>query len=94
MGKPLSLEKNTMEISLEISMYPLNEEYKQQILAFIDGLNSYENLEVITNPMSTQVFGDFEEVMHAFTIETKKVFTDISRVMMVTKIFNHNLLDA
>lgn len=83
-----------MEISLEISMYPLNQEYKKQILAFIDGLNSYENIEVITNPMSTQVFGEFEDVMSAFTTQTKKAFTDISRVMMVTKIFNHNLLDA
>ena len=46
-----------MRISVEISMYPLKDEYIPGIQAFIDRLNKYPELKVITNTMSTQVFG-------------------------------------
>lgn len=82
-----------MEISLEISLYPLDKNYKKPILNFIELINSYENLIVITNPMSTQVFGEFEIVMKAFQESLKKSFLDESKVVVVTKFFNKNLLE-
>lgn len=46
-------------ISVDISLYPLSHEYKQAILQFIDQLSRVEGLELLRNPMSTQVFGPF-----------------------------------
>lgn len=81
-----------MEISLEISMYPLQQEYKTSILKFIDKLNTFENLEVITNPMSTQIFGEFDTIMEAYTSSMKEVFKEEKSVVMATKFINKNLL--
>ncbi|EKE76615.1 thiamine-binding protein [Gallaecimonas xiamenensis] len=52
-----------MNLSVEISMYPLADDYIPPIQAFIDELNRHPNLKVITNTMSTQVFGPYDEVL-------------------------------
>lgn len=50
-----------MKISIEISLYPLAEEkFKTEIWAFIKRLRLVEGLNVVTNGMSTQVFGDYD----------------------------------
>ena len=52
-----------MNTSVEISYYPLNVEYIPPIKSFIDRLNSYKEISVQTNGMSTQVFGQYFDVM-------------------------------
>ena len=52
-----------MQLSVEISKYPLNENYIPAIQGFIDRLNTHKSITVLTNTMSTQVFGDFDDVM-------------------------------
>ncbi|WP_341501179.1 hypothetical protein [Gallaecimonas sp. GXIMD4217] len=52
-----------MELSVEISMYPLESDYIPPIRDFIDRLNQHPSLRVLTNTMSTQVFGPYQEVM-------------------------------
>ncbi len=42
-----------MNIAVEISMYPLAEEYLPAIQAFIDRVRSNDKLQVLTNTMST-----------------------------------------
>lgn len=54
-----------MQLSVEISKYPLAEDYKGPIQAFIDQLAAEQGLLVITNTMSTQLFGDYDTVMQA-----------------------------
>lgn len=56
-----------MNLLAEISMYPLQEDYLAPIDAFIAALNDYSGLEVTTNRMSTQVFGEFDHVMRAIS---------------------------
>ena len=46
-----------MKTSIDISYYPLNEEYKAPIKKFIKALEENENITVKSNRMSTQVFG-------------------------------------
>src|SRR5690606_16714804 len=45
----------TMILTVEISMYPLQEDYITPIQAFIDKLNTWENLQVSTTATSTLV---------------------------------------
>ena len=78
-----------MKASLEISMYPLSEEnYDQPIEDFIRRLQQYKNLEVRVNMMSTQIFGEYEEIMAALTQEIKTSFEKEPVAIMVMKLLN------
>jgi len=82
-----------MKASIEISYYPLKEEYIAPIQGFIDRLNTYNNIKVLTNTMSTQVFGDYFEVMEILTKEIHKSF-ELPGSIFVIKIINANLNPA
>ena len=51
-----------MNISIEISMYPLQDDFLPVIDRFLEQLHQVKNLKVQTNNMSTQVFGPAEKV--------------------------------
>ena len=77
-----------MKASLEISMYPLDQDYGNMILDFIHRLREYASIEVTTNRMSTQVFGEYDEVMAAVTKEMKVSFEKDETIVMVMKVIN------
>lgn len=54
-----------MDIGVEISLYPLKADYIPSVNEFLKDLSAHPGLKVVTNSMSTQVFGGFEEVMDA-----------------------------
>jgi hypothetical protein len=62
-----------MNIGVEISLYPINADFIPPIQAYIDRINTWPRLRVITNDMSTQVFGAFEDVMPALCVFSMKV---------------------
>ena len=63
-----------MNIAVEISLYPLNADFIPPIQSFIDRLNAHPRLRIVTNDMSTQVFGEFDDVMPAVTAEIRRSF--------------------
>lgn len=79
-----------MKTSVEISYYPLNEEYVPPIRGFIDRINTYNGLTVRTNGMSTQIFGEYDILMEALTKEIKQSFNHPHSVF-VMKIINADL---
>ena len=79
-----------MKTSVDISYYPLQPEFVTPILDFIKRLNEYENIEAVTNGMSTQVFGEYFEVMNAITQEIHKSF-EIPHSVFVLKVINADL---
>ena len=54
-----------MDIGVEISLYPLRQDFVPPIREFLARLNARPHLRVTTNSMSTQVFGAYEDVMEA-----------------------------
>jgi uncharacterized protein YqgV (UPF0045/DUF77 family) len=54
-----------MDIGVEISLYPLKADYIAAVHEFVDRLGAERRLRVVTNSMSTQVFGEFGQVMDA-----------------------------
>ncbi len=58
-----------MRTAVEISMYPLAADYRPLIQAFIDRLNTYAELHVVTNALSTQIWGDLDRVMAILAAE-------------------------
>lgn len=79
-----------MKISIDISYYPLNESYKTPIKAFIASLQGHEGIEVRTNTMSTQVFGDYDEVMDLLRTKMKAAM-DLPHSVFILKVINADL---
>ncbi|HJP39208.1 MAG: YkoF family thiamine/hydroxymethylpyrimidine-binding protein [Gammaproteobacteria bacterium] len=80
-----------MMITVELSMYPLDADYKLAIRAFIHKLSACDGLETVTNQMSTQVRGEFDDVMPAITACLKQGMSDNDKVVFVTKFLNSGL---
>lgn len=51
-----------MNISIDISMYPLHKDFETPIIEFIKRLRE-SDFHVEENGLSTQIFGPFQEVM-------------------------------
>ncbi|MEO0442512.1 MAG: YkoF family thiamine/hydroxymethylpyrimidine-binding protein [Pseudomonadota bacterium] len=77
-----------MNISADLSLYPLQDGYVAPIKAFISSISAYEGLEVQKNRISTQVFGEYDTVMNAIQICLKETFKKEGTFVMVTKILN------
>ncbi|MBX5462122.1 MAG: hypothetical protein IRZ28_13670 [Steroidobacteraceae bacterium] len=75
-----------MDIGVEISLYPLNAEYIPPIQDFIDRLNLAPRLKVVTNSMSTQVFGAYQDVFGALVKEIRKTFEGNDKAVFVMKV--------
>ncbi|MFK5854640.1 MAG: hypothetical protein QM503_00825 [Bacteroidota bacterium] len=79
-----------MNISVDISYYPLKDEFIPPIKNFIQRLNEYDNITANTNGMSTQVFGDYFDVMEILTREIHNSF-ELPHSVFVLKIINADL---
>lgn len=77
-----------MNITAELSLYPLAKDYIATIQAYIDELNSFAGLEVRTHALSTEIFGEFSTVMHAVQSTTQKVFEQDNGIVLVAKYLN------
>ena len=71
-----------MEISAEISKYPLADDYIPYIKGFIDRLNNVEGLTVVGNTMSTQIFGDYDLVMDTLKTEIKNSWEEFGKSIL------------
>ncbi|KKK72708.1 hypothetical protein LCGC14_2901150, partial [marine sediment metagenome] len=74
-----------MKLSVEISKYPLHQDYIPFIQGFIDRLNEYDDLKVITNTLSTQIFGDYDLVMQVLNTEIKRSYEEFGKAIFVCK---------
>ena len=79
-----------MEISVDISMYPLQKEFEVPILAFISQLEKETSVEVVRNELSTQVHGDYKTIMALLETEMFSVFTEIPDSIFVLKFVGNN----
>jgi uncharacterized protein YqgV (UPF0045/DUF77 family) len=75
-----------MRSAVEISMYPLAGDYRPLIQAFIDRLNTYTDLEVVTNALSTQVWGPLDRVMSVLATEMERSATEGPQPIFVMKV--------
>ena len=80
-----------MMITVEMSLYPLDADYKPVIRAFIHELRTHDGIETVTNQMSTQVTGQFDDVMPAVTACIKQSMAANAKVVFVTKFLNTGL---
>ena len=75
-----------MEIGVEISLYPLRHDYIPPIEDVIARLNADARLRVVTNSMSTQVFGDYDALMPTLVRELRATFVANDKAVFVMKL--------
>lgn len=63
-----------MEIGVEISLYPLAEQFAPEIHDFIARLSATGELKVVSGSLSTQVFGEYERVFEVLRRELHATF--------------------
>ena len=82
-----------MKVAVDVSLYPLNEEFIPPIQDVIERLNSHDGIEVLTNRMSTQLRGEYNDVMAALHKEIGTTFERVPKAVFAIKILNNPLGD-
>ncbi|REL35652.1 hypothetical protein [Thalassotalea euphylliae] len=76
-----------MQISIDLSLYPLAQKaYKTEIWAFINALKADAQVKVVSNGMSTQVFGEYDHTLNFVMAEMKKVHQTVGGAVFILKI--------
>jgi len=76
-----------MNVSIDISLYPLHKDYEAPIQDFIKRLRTTE-FNIIENPLSTQVYGDYLEVMDWINKNIYNCFLEEKHCVFILKIIN------
>lgn len=74
-----------MIATIEISMYPLSDQYKQKIIDFIVRIKQNKDIRVEVIGLSTHLVGDYDLMMDVLKKEMRFAFED-GRAMFILKI--------
>lgn len=80
-----------MQVAVDISLYPLDADYIPPIRDVIARLNAHADISVVTNPMATQIRGDYDTVMDALRAEIRTTFEQLPHAIFTIKILNNPL---
>jgi hypothetical protein len=72
-------------------MYPLDKKYKKHIIEFIKKLRLYKSINVISNGISTQIFGEYTNVTTTLNHEIQLAFKNKIPIVFNLKIINYDL---
>ena len=78
-----------MKTSIEITLMPLNDDYKSIIKKFIISLRE-SNFQILENPLSTQIFGELEPTMLMLIEKISNIFSACDGIMVNLKIVKGN----
>lgn len=81
-----------MKISIELTLTPLQDNFEEPIINFIKKLRA-SGMKVIENPLSTQVYGDYDAVMPILLTEIKEAFELINGGLLLMKIVKSDRSD-
>ena len=74
-----------MKVSIELTLTPLSDDFEPTIKNFIKKIRNLD-FEVIENPLSTQIFGEYDTLMTCIQKTIKETFEEESFVMLNMKI--------
>ncbi|PKA82695.1 uncharacterized protein YqgV (UPF0045/DUF77 family) [Ulvibacter sp. MAR_2010_11] len=81
-----------MNISVELTLTPLQDDYEPAIINFIKALRA-SGLTILENPLSTQVYGEYDTVMAVLQKEMKIALEAVERGLLYIKIVKSNRSD-
>ena len=74
-----------MRISVDLTLSPLQNDYEEHVISFIKALRA-SKFTVLENPLSTQIYGEYDELMLFLTEEIKKSFQDVDISVLTMKV--------
>ena len=74
-----------MNISIELTLTPLQDDFETPIINFIKKLRN-SKFTVLENPLSTQIYGDYDGIMKLLTTEVKTAFEKEKNILLTMKI--------
>ncbi|MEP0133618.1 MAG: thiamine-binding protein [Eudoraea sp.] len=74
-----------MNISVELTLTPLQDNYEELIIGFIKKIRA-SGFTVLENPLSTQIYGDYDDIMKLLNNEIKLVLELMENGLMYIKI--------
>lgn len=72
-----------MKATVDISLYPLADTYKETIIEFVQALRKRDGIDVETDGMRTQVIGDYDLVLDLLRTEMKAVLEANKAVFII-----------
>lgn len=81
-----------MKISVELTLTPLQDNYEPAIVDFIKQLRA-SGLIIKENPLSTQVYGEYDKVMEVLNKEMKTALESVDRGLLYIKIVKSDRSD-
>ena len=77
-----------MRITAEMSLYPLKDGPVPEIIDFIRELRAQQDIEIVSNQLSTQIRGEFEAVTGAINHCMRRAMTAPNTVVLIVKYLN------
>lgn len=74
-----------MQISVDVSLYPLKDEYIPAIDAFIEKADETQGIKVVKNTLSTQLYGELDLVMGFLQQAFRESWQEFGQGIFVTK---------
>ncbi|MCW5514983.1 hypothetical protein [Muriicola sp. Z0-33] len=74
-----------MKISVELTLSPLQEHFEAPIINFIERLRDSGHT-VLENPLSTQIYGDYDSLMPLLQTEIKTALESMDNGLLFMKI--------
>ena len=81
-----------MKISVELTLTPLSDNFEPPIIDFIKSLRA-SDFKVLENPLSTQVYGDYDELMPFLNDKVRSSFEALDHVVLTMKIVKSDRSD-
>lgn len=81
-----------MQISAELALTPLQDDFEAPVKNFIRKIRS-SGLTVMENPLSTQIYGDYDKIMEFLTEEVKEAFQATDHILLTIKLVKGNRSD-
>lgn len=63
-----------MDVTVEISLYPLTKNFEQVVIDYIQEIKKTAGIKIEVNGLSTQVFGEYDLVMKSLADINKRTF--------------------
>jgi uncharacterized protein YqgV (UPF0045/DUF77 family) len=74
-----------MKVSIDLTLSPLQDDYETHVINFIKELRN-SKFTVLENPLSTQIFGEYHELMPFLTAQIHNSFEDQKICVLTMKI--------
>lgn len=81
-----------MEVSIELTMSPLQDDFENHIIDFIKALRASE-FKVLENPLSTQIYGNYKKLMPFLTHAIEESISKQDAVLIYMKMVKSNRAD-